>query len=97
MLVARTGKVELSVSDQLGFSDGSNIMRGEGLSSSPHKGFMVWEQGWELKSGCYLLRLFQILWDTSKQSTNSKFCSEVSTLEAWFSLAQGLGGVTSAS
>ena len=56
-----------------------------------------WEQGWELKSGCYLLRLFQILWDTSKQSTNSKFCSEVSTLEAWFSLAQGLGGVTSAS
>ena len=35
MLVARTGKVELSVSDQLGFSDGSNIMRGEGLKQSP--------------------------------------------------------------
>lgn len=58
---------------------------------------MVWEQGWELKSGRYLLRLFQVLWDTSKQSTNSEFCSEVSTLEAWFSLTHGPGGVEPAS
>lgn len=42
--------------------------------------------------------MFQILWDTSlEEETNSRLYSEVSTLEAWFSLAQGPAGVESAS
>lgn len=40
----------------------------------------------------------QVLWDTSLQEeAHSRPCSEVSTLEAWFSLARRLGGVESAS